>query len=285
MNTERKAHANGGEPRRRESGHTSIELFKHLDQSMSDLRKDSDLEGLLRLQTLALAISDRSTGSTRKKALRLANKASGAVNQLREMGIETALEHADRMRREAAENELRADMAATTLLERLIALLHLLLYERGNVSADLESLEMLSSTDPDGFLKFEIPASLRSRTDTLVAGFEESYELFVTAATRETNPALWRDLKMLAVELVSRGAEVSDVTEDPVPLVAYGLFDGQFSFEVESQEVVADGLDDMMLSFAGESAEVPPGDRAAFVTLFRLTLLLGEAQALAERDL
>ena len=62
---------------------------------------------------------------------------------------------------------------------------------------------------------------------------------------------------MLAVELVSRGAEVSDVTEDPVPLVAYGLFDGQFSFEVESQEVVADGLDDIMLSFAERERRGP----------------------------
>jgi hypothetical protein len=189
------------------------------------------------------------------------------------------------MRREAAENELRADMAATTLLDRLTALLHLLLFEGSAVSADLAPLEMLASADQDGFLKIEIPASLTSRTENLVAGFEQSYALFVAVATRETNRTLWRDLKLLAVELVSSGAEVRDVTEDPVPLAAYALFNGQLSFEVESQEAVADRLDDIMLSFADESAQVPPGERAAFVTLFRLALLLGEAQAFAERDL
>jgi hypothetical protein len=285
VNMEGNAHANGGDPRRRASGHTSIELFKHLDQTMSELKKGSDLEGLLRLEALALAISDRSTGSTRKKALRLANKTSGAVNQLRQLGIETAVEQADRTKREARENELRAEVAATTLLERLDALLHLLLFEGSALSADLASLEMLATRDRDGFLQIGIPASLTSRGDVLVGGFEQSYALFVAAAARETNPMLWRELKSLAVELVSRGAEVRDLTEDPVPLVAYALFDGQLSFDVESHDVVADRLDDIVLSFAGESAELPPGERAAFVTLFRLALLLGEAQACAERDL
>jgi hypothetical protein len=372
------------------SEHASPESIRHLDRAIAELKRESDVGGLLRVHALALDISDRSDGRTQRRAQRLANKALGAVRQLHQTGAArdleqqdrtthevgviplltapavtaaleheeptpvengnarapadpvtiTALEHDEPPAPETDEDEMLADQSPATslendeppapetdedemladqspaalvehealsthetaeaqvsldpietaLLDRLVTLLHLLLFEGSAVSSEVGSVEMLAAFDDEGFLQIEIPAELRSRADVLVAGFERSYALFVGAASRkkkrkkQEQQLLGRALKALAVELVYGGADLRDSTEDPVPLIAYGLFDGQLSLEIDSQEEVTDTIDDIMLGFASDSANVPSPARASFITLFRLALLLGEAQAFAEHE-
>src|SRR5262249_31998435 len=157
----------------------------------------------------------------------------------------------------AEESPVGDDPAAAELLARLNALLHLLLSDGSEIGPELDPATMLATTDSDGFLRVEIPASLQSRSNALLDGFEQSRLLFVAAGSRKKKPALGQELKVLAVELVASGAEVRNVTEDPIPLVAYGLFVGRLSFDVASPGEVAESLDDIMLSFADESAQVP----------------------------
>lgn len=255
---------------------------ERLGRSMSDMIQASDLEGLLRVQAEAEAILAESRGRTRRRAKRIASEASWAIHELRRNGGETELERSRRRERVTRESGWLRVEAEAKLMGRLTALLHLLLYEGAPVASDIEQLNRLATIDAEGFLQIEIPDAVRLRSGLLLNGFEQSCRIFANAASRGKMPRVEQTLKSVAVDLVSDGAAVRGLSDDAVPLVAYGLFMGKMPFAIKSADEVAGKLDDLILSVADEISGIPVDVRAIFTQLFRLALLLGEAQTYAE---
>jgi hypothetical protein len=264
------------------------ETVKRLNASVSELKKASDLDGLLRLQAEALAVSAKTDGRVHRKAKRIANKASGAVNDILDRGGETRLGRDERMARAAREvREPPApkppEIGTLEVLTRILNLLHLVLFEGSPIAEEMGLLQGLALFDADGFLKIEFPDPVRAQASTFVKGFEQSRKVFKSASYRRDKTDVERALKVLALELISQGAEVRHVGRDSVPLVAYGLFVGRITSDVKSPTLVSDKIDDVTLSVSNDVASVPPAVRPLFIEVFRLSLLMGEAQAYADR--
>jgi hypothetical protein len=257
--------------------------LERLEWSLPDLRRDSDLEGLLRLQAQAEAISTVSRGRARRRAKRITSEASWAVHEIRRRGGETRLEHETRMARASRESNWLRREAEAKLMGRLVKLLHLLLYEGSPVASDIAPLDSLAATDPEGFLRVEIPEGVRPESGLLLDGFERGSRIFAAAGVRDrkANPEL--ALKAIAVALVAAGAEVRDLSNDAVPLIAYSLFMKELPVALKSPDKVAENINDLVLSVADDVSTVPASARPILIGLFRLALLLGEAQAYAER--
>ena len=272
------------EPEPQVAGDTGLEMVdvERLHRSMSELRRASNLEGLIQLQEQAEAISAASRGRTRRKAGRIAREASWAVHELRREGGETTLEHARRVARSGRESQWLRKGAEAKLMERLTALLHLLLYDGGSAAANDVLRDSLATTDADGFLRIEFPEAVRAQSALLLDGFERSCRIFSEARRRGKTPHLEQTLKEAAVALVSAGAEVRGLSSDAVPLIAYGLFMEGLPPAVKSPEQVAKKIDDLVLDIADDVATIPVVSRPAFIHLFRLAVLLGEAQAYAD---
>jgi hypothetical protein len=262
-----------------------IETVNRLNRSVSELRKAHDLDGLLRIQAEALAISTKANGRTRRKAKRIANKASDAVSDILDHGGQTRLERADRDAREVREQAAaqRPDTSSLFLLGRVVTLLHLLLFEGSPVSDELGLLQDLAHSDDKGFLLIEIPDDVHANAGALVRGYEQSRQLFRTAAYRRSKTDAESILKTLAVELINEGAEVRNLGGDSIPLVAYGLFMRRINSDLKHPDTVTAKLDAIVLDVSNEVSRVPPAARQLYLSVFRLVLLLGEAQAYAER--
>jgi hypothetical protein len=266
------------------SSEAANETVNRMNDSVAELRKVSDLEGLLRLQAEALAISTKVNGRARRKARRIANKASGAVNEILDNGGETRLERADRDARGTREpaEPARTEGSTLDLLGRSVSLLHLLLFDGSEVTEEVGALQQLATRDEHGFLLIEIPADIRVNAAALVRGYEQSRQIYRAAAYRRSKVDPERILKMLAVDLVAQGAEVRNLKRDSVPLVAYGIFVGKISSDLKTSISIPDKMDDILLGISNEAARVPPSSRPLFIDMLRLAMLLGEAQAYAE---
>jgi hypothetical protein len=266
-------------------GDSDRESVKNLQRTVSELTSVSDLDGLFRLREEALLLSTLSRGRASRRAKRVADKASSAIREIREEGGETELERATRLSREMRESLRSEEKSEAELLERFLAILHLMLFEGSPVAADVGELTSLKSTNSEGFLQIEIPELVRSRCAVFVDGYEQGRRLFMGNAPRQNNPRLVvvGTLKALAVELLSAGAEVKDLGRDAVPLVAYGLFVERLPLEFESPVSLAEQIDDLILGVSTELTGIPTNVRPTFISFFRLALLLGEAQVFAER--
>ena len=232
-------------------------------------------------------MAETSGGRVRRKAERIAQKASGAAGELRRSGIETPEERRDREARESRQAEWEARESRARLSERLVSLLHLLLSDGKPPAESVAVLRGLAMADADGYLRIEIPAIFASSSPLLVEGYEKSRRIFAEVATRALQKewqSIEQALKTVAVDLMSAGAEVRGLKADVVPLVAYSLFSGHLpdppdaSFSVAAQQV-----DNLLLSIADDVATMPTHDRPLFIGLFRLAVLIGEAQAYTEK--
>jgi hypothetical protein len=259
------------------------ETVKRLGRSVTELRRQSDLEGLLRLETQATALAATLNGRTRRKAERIAQRASSAVDSVRRDGGETEDERAARVVREMRDARWRDDEARAAVLERLTSLLHLLLYDGSPLASEFALLRGLSATDADGFLQIELPAFVTVRSSLLVGGFEQSRRIFAKSGAPMKRHQVERVLKATAVDLVSSGAEVRGLASDIVPLLAYALLASSLPSAVDTSEDLLDEVDDLVLGVSDEISSIPASGRPIFISLLRLSILLGEAEAYAKR--
>jgi hypothetical protein len=259
------------------------DTVKRLERLLPGLRRAADLEGLAQVKAQADRVAAVSGGRTRRRAERLAEKALTAASQVRAAGGESAEERAERVASEAREVRLSAERATTALLGRLGALLHLLLYERSPVAPSFAGLASMAATDGDGFMRVVIPEFIRARSPVLVDGFDRGREIFEHNGQKVRSAEVERALKTTAVGLVSSGAELRGLSTDAVPLVAYAFVVGALPSAVDSSDEAARRVDDLVLSASDEISTLPGEARPVFITLLRLSTLLGEADAYAER--
>ena len=91
-------------------------------------------------------------------------------------------------------------------------------------------------------------------------------------------------LKTAAVELLTHGAEVSGLSEDAIPLVAYALSAGVLPASVMSAgDDLQEEVNDSVLSQADRGSQMSAEQRPVFFACYRLAFLLGVAQEFAER--
>ena len=89
---------------------------------------------------------------------------------------------------------------------------------------------------------------------------------------------------MIAVEAMSHGVNISGLTADTVPLVAYALLVGRIPAAGDPGSAEAEEFrNNLLLGVAGDAAALPAVELApVFLDLVRLAAVLGEAQRYAE---
>jgi hypothetical protein len=126
-----------------------------------------------------------------------------------------------------------------------------------------------------------------SRSALLVDGFDRSRHIFAdvgTEALLDERREIERILKASAVELMTGGADVRGLATNTVPLVAYSLFHGNLPVSSgAASSATIEKINDLLLGIADELSEAPTETRLLLISLFRLVLLLGEAQVYAEK--
>ena len=272
-------------------GRVLKDTVKRLERLLDELKGGSDIDGLMLLQAQAGKVATVAEGRTRRRAERVADKASETAETLRRTAGETEEQRGERRLREAQEALLQSARAKEKLLERLASLLHLVLYEQSPVAAEFASLRSVGVTDADGFLRIEIPEFVTSRSQLLVDGFDQSSRIFATVASSAKEARNERGvktgervLKQTAVGLVSSGAELRGLGVDCVPLVAYAFLVGAIPSAVDASDEVLDKVDDLVLGSSDEISNIPASGRPTFISMLRLAILLGEADAYAVRN-
>ena len=105
-----------------------------------------------------------------------------------------------------------------------------------------------------------------------------------TEALLDERQEIERLLKSSAVELMTDGADVRGLAANAVPLVAYSLFRGNLPVSSDAaSSATVEKINNLLLGLADELSEEPRDTRLLLISLFRLTLLLGEAQEYADK--
>lgn len=260
---------------------------KLLSDSVAELRESGDVMGLVRVQGLALALADASGGRTRRRSLRVANKASSAAADLRKNGVETPEEREAREARELREARWGARDAKNRLSERFVALLHMILSDDSQPLEGIDVFRQLQVADDEGYVRVEIPDVFESWAPVLVDGYQQTERFYMDddpGELRRQRETIERHLKSVAVGLMAAGAEVRGLTEDVVPLIAYAIFTQRLPVLPAAETAAAvEKVDDLLLRMADDVSAMPAKTRPLFVGLFRLAMLLGEAQAYSEQ--
>jgi hypothetical protein len=99
----------------------------------------------------------------------------------------------------------------------------------------------------------------------------------------EMRPRLERELKSVAADLLIRGADVSGLDDDSIPLIAYALLHARlplgFGFDADA---IQDTTNDALLSQAAAVREMSEAQRETFLALFRVAFVTGVAQRYGE---
>jgi hypothetical protein len=97
-------------------------------------------------------------------------------------------------------------------------------------------------------------------------------------------PQIERQVKSVAVELITAGAQVRGLAVDAVPLIAFCLLHREIPIGMDTAEspVSHDQMNDAVIAIADDIAAMPEASRGAFIDLYRLSVLLGVAQRYAE---
>jgi hypothetical protein len=89
---------------------------------------------------------------------------------------------------------------------------------------------------------------------------------------------MMRSLKALTVDLLSRGANVTGLSDDIVPLVAYALLQGHLpAGQTYDPEITEEQTNDALLRYSDWVSSLSIEDRYVFIALFRLAFALGLA--------
>ncbi len=263
------------------------ESLKMLEEAVPRLRQASDLSGLMRVRGDALAVADAevSERGLRKRAQRVAKRADEAIEELRRSGAETDEERAAREARELREARWQIRETEARLSELMVRSLQLLL-NNGSRSPDaVNAFRSFAALDDDGDLRVVLADVFESRSSLLVSGFDRSRRIFAevgTEALLDERQEIERLLKSSAVELMTDGADVRGLAANAVPLVAYSLFRGNLPVSADAaSSATVEKINNLLLGLADELSEEPRDTRLLLISLFRLTLLLGEAQEYA----
>ena len=252
--------------------------LKALSRSISLLERKSDRSALKEVQAEAEEIGRDTDGRMRRRAERIAKKARIAADELAKNGIETLEEKATRQAREQREEGSR-------LSGRLVSLLYLVFNDGKPPASEVAVLGPLV-TSHDAPNQDELRESLSEWSTILTRGYTHSYAMFETVgggSVQETATGFERILKSVIVDLLTTGANVTSVRGDPIPLVAYALFDGRLpTMGDPALSGSEDKLNDILLSVLDDVSEVRPASRPRFLALFRLAVLLGVAQRYSE---
>lgn len=262
---------------------SAIEL---LGEEVSRYRKQSDLSGLIRVQMAADTVARSSDGRKRKKATRVAERAGEAIRELRRAGVETSEELEARQVREALEARTRSSEERRKLLQRSASSLEFLLSDRSETaaaSAVFQPLAPQRGSEPSPALA----EAFGEWSSLMLDGFHRSRLIFADVATQgllRDRQEVVRVLKSTAVELMTNGADVRGVAVDAVPLITYGLFRSLLPVAAEAfSSATVEGVNDLLLSAANPAGEISGDRRPLFLGLFRLSILLGEAQAYSDK--
>ena len=139
-------------------------------------------------------------------------------------------------------------------------------------------------------VRVEVPREVRRWSPSLLDGYEQSAVLpgkLILGVLRNQHRRhqIKRELKQLAVDAMSAGADVRDLTRDAVPVIAYALLLERLPTTVVPGSAEAwEQVNDLLLQVSSESAD-PAGVEASplFVDLFKLSVTLGEAQRYANQ--
>jgi hypothetical protein len=256
-----------------------------LEDSIARFRRASDLDGLIRMRDEASRLAGSTQGRSRRKAERMARKAGAAINGLRKNGLETVAEREEREARLERETRRLEDLSIAALKKRFETALPLLLDDTVDADASVTALRTLVTSRADGPNRIAFPASVEAWWPSLVRGFDGSQAIFAgfdwsDLAAERTR--VDRTLRSIAVELMSGGAEVTALSSDVLPLVAYCLFNDRLPILAEADAPeTADRVNRLLLAAAGEVTAMDAPSRPLFLGLLRLAVLLGEAQAYA----
>jgi len=265
---------------------SSHDTLKRLAKSITELRRSSDVDGLRRVQVEAEGLARDSKGRVRRKAERLSRRARSAIDVLRPNGGETPEERAAREIREFREASWKTRQMGVELTGRILSTLRLLLGDDNLESEAATSFTLLTRLDDEERLRIEIPESFKTWLPSIIDGYTRSLSVFSSAGTeslKNERRVVERALKSVAVDLMTHGTEVRGLQEDAVPLVAYALFNGIVPAVPGVDHADTDEqVNDLLLGVADEVAQMLPEDRRVFISLFRLSVLLGEAQAYAD---
>jgi len=175
---------------------------------------------------------------------------------------------------------------AETLGARIYDLIEFLAVDGGNAEAPaaqtafLELVHIMESRKPRPEKAVSMWVDLVA--DAYVRGHAAAADLN-SALLLNVRSRLERELKAIAADLLTRGADVSGIGADSVPLIAYALLHGRlplgFGFDSDSiQDKTNDALLSQAVLVSGMSAE----QRETFLALFRVSFLIGVAQRYGE---
>jgi hypothetical protein len=170
---------------------------------------------------------------------------------------------------------------------RLQSLLLLIRHTAPEEMSGHEALAAFVSRDKKGQPTIDLQRPFRQWRRLLVFAYERGYAVFGESPyvdIRELRPRIERQIKETAVALITAGAPVRGISNDAVPLVAFCVLHNKIPLGMAASESpVSHGrMNDAVLAIADELAAMPESERAAFLDLYRLSVLLGVAQRYAE---
>jgi hypothetical protein len=190
-----------------------------------------------------------------------------------------------------AQAELEADGLRGTDPRRLdLRLESLLLLLRRNPDGAMEAREALTAfvvADRNGDEDFDLRGPYLQWRHLLDRAYDRAYRIYGEVARVALAPAqtqIERQVKSVAVELITGGAQVRGLASDAVPLIAFCLLHREIPIGMDTTDspVSQDQMNDAVIAIADDIAAMPEACRGAFIDLYRLSVLLGVAQRYAE---
>jgi hypothetical protein len=169
----------------------------------------------------------------------------------------------------------------------------------------LESLLLLLRRSPDGSVSsgdalgsfvvtgkngddaFDFQGPYVQWRHLLERGYERAYRIYgelTRTALGAVHLQIERQMKTVAVELITTGAQVRGLADDAVPLIAFCLLHREIPIGMDTADspVSQDRMNDAVIAIADDIAAMPEMTRGPFIDLYRLSVLLGVAQRYAE---
>jgi hypothetical protein len=197
-----------------------------------------------------------------------------------------AIELAARVQAELEAEGLRgADPRRLDL--RLESLLLLLRRNPDGASQAHEALTAFVVADRNGDEAFDLREPYLQWRHLLDRAYDRAYRMYGDLAHVALAPArtqIERQVKSVAVELITTGAQVRGLAIDAVPLIAFCLLHREIPIGMDTVDspVSQDQMNDAVIAIADDIAAMPEAGRGTFIDLYRLSVLLGVAQRYAE---
>jgi hypothetical protein len=170
---------------------------------------------------------------------------------------------------------------------RLESLLLLLRRSPDESESSSDALEAFAVTGKNGDEAFDFQGPYVQWRHLLERGYERAYRIYgelTRTALGAVQVQIERQVKTVAVELITAGAQVRGLDNDAVPLVAFCLLHREIPIGMDTADspVSQDRMNDAVIAIADDIAAMPETTRGPFIDLYRLSVLLGVAQRYAE---